>query len=336
MQRKKPEDVPADRGAWSFGQLLRWHVDNNTQPDAVETPSWPRRARKLETFAGEIGLSPRALRFWLKDELLPTSSNYAAIERALFGSNPRHDPYRDELRAAYGAARPRSANGTASLIGVLQATDVQPRLSRLSAEYDAAEHGLLQLAVASTLKRAIAELDFDRQRSPAMTHEEFAFVAAPYVRQQVRAIAALSRSTVTDWSQHNASGQEFLDAQHGKDVRRIFVLASPAEFEAYRRKVFPAHEKAYGAANIFVCPESAATRLLAALPASLRIRDDEDFAIFDNAVAAVCHGATVTFRTDRLARCQKTFAAISRFVVTNGLSLEQLGREPAKVAEIFL
>jgi hypothetical protein len=60
--------------------------------------AWSRKG-----FAGELGVSVRAVGFWLSGERTP--DDLASIERVLFGSNEQFDPWKGLLRAAYHRAR---------------------------------------------------------------------------------------------------------------------------------------------------------------------------------------------------------------------------------------
>jgi hypothetical protein len=91
----------ADRTEWSFGRLLKYHLENGTRPN-VE-PSKIGKPWQPKEFGGVMGISARAVSYWLRDRHLPLST--AEIEGALFGKRQDVDELRAELRQALQKTR---------------------------------------------------------------------------------------------------------------------------------------------------------------------------------------------------------------------------------------
>lgn len=331
----------AARTAWSFAQLLRWHLDRGTRPDA--DPATPPRAWQRKAFAGDLRMNERTIRDWLNRGVLPEEQNRAAVERLLFGNSPLHDSARRELQDAWSRdvakmASPLVAEDRGddpSLLAWMRQGDRGELLRRLSAEYDAA-HPLLRLCVETTVGNFLQTLTFDRQHGPAINHQDFAFMAAPYIRDRVGQLRAMTRSRVTDWSAVNPSGRTILRAQQGKDVRRIFCLDSVEVCELYSATVFPRHAETYGAANVLICAEAHVDDNIARLPAIYRIGPNDDFAVYDDAVVALCSGQDlVSFRTDKLSACREVFAGVEAFIRDRGQSYAELQGQDDWPRQVF-
>lgn len=94
---------PPNRDAWTFGQLLSWHLFvYGTRPDGnPESPVgkiWtPKRA------ADALGITTRTLWHWLGDKHPPFDT--ATAERVLFGDNPAYDIWRLEIQESLRTTR---------------------------------------------------------------------------------------------------------------------------------------------------------------------------------------------------------------------------------------
>jgi MerR HTH family regulatory protein len=86
-----------DRGKWSFGQLLDWHLLRGTRRGG----QIDQAGRKWSTkeLADAIGVQPRTIRYWKKNEHLPTEIE--TLERVLFGADACYAEWRLELRHAH-------------------------------------------------------------------------------------------------------------------------------------------------------------------------------------------------------------------------------------------
>ena len=323
-----------ERKSWSFGTILAWHIGQGTRP-SPSAKVWQRRSWKQEDFAQAVSVTARALYDWLNDIRLPNSLE--RIEQALFGENANYEQYRMELRAAYDKAKKQNKNRNddsrivSSLHLLLQTQILKERLDRLSEEYDAAEHPLVRVVIEDIVKRFFFELAFDREKSPIMTYQDFAFHVVPYIMRKVRTIKAFSRSHVTNWRALAAAGKKYLDAQQGKNIKRIFVLSSKAELDLFEEEVFPIHAELAGAQNIFICSAAIAAKLIADLPKSGRIKRNEDFAIFDDKVVAFCSGKDVRIRTDNLEMTKQVFDSVIKYLEGDNLTYEELKRDPLRV-----
>jgi tetratricopeptide (TPR) repeat protein len=96
--------LDSGRARWSFGRLLDWHFIRGTRRGDVGKP-WTTK-----TFADAVGLSDRAVRYWLRDEHLPQDT--LTIEDRLFGSDVSGSmAWRLELREALARSRAAGRNG---------------------------------------------------------------------------------------------------------------------------------------------------------------------------------------------------------------------------------
>jgi hypothetical protein len=224
-----------------------------------------------------------------------------------------------------------STSGSGTLYRLLQTEKRKTHLDKLSDEYDEAEHPIVREVVERIIEKFCHDIAFNRHMTPAMTHQDFAAHVSPYLKQHVSSIRALSRSNVTDWRALNPHGQVYLNAQRGKDIKRIFVLASKVEFDSFNINILPAHEALYGANNMFVCSEVTASPLI-----DSRISREQDFAIFDNQLVAFCSGNKVRIRVDNIINVLKIFESLMSYFEGRELhSYEYLKRNPSKVEELF-
>ncbi len=109
--RKPAEPSAAERGSWSFGVLLQWHIDNDTRPAQIAGKPW--QSWTFQRFAGAVDVTDRALRDWRNGVALPSEDNRETIERVLFGDDPAYTASRQELRAAYRRAKSGGDTGPA-------------------------------------------------------------------------------------------------------------------------------------------------------------------------------------------------------------------------------
>ena len=93
------------RTAWSFSQLLKWHLDRGTRPatQGQQLGSW-----SIKEFAFAVkhpqdkSLPDRSVRNWLNGESIPSPEYFQNVETALFGSDLRCSArLRTELKDAY-------------------------------------------------------------------------------------------------------------------------------------------------------------------------------------------------------------------------------------------
>jgi tetratricopeptide (TPR) repeat protein len=91
------EGDSSDRAKWSFGQLLDWHLLRGTRRGG----KIDQAGRKWSTkeLADAIGVQPRTIRYWKKNEHLPTEIE--TLERVLFGADACYAEWRLELRHAH-------------------------------------------------------------------------------------------------------------------------------------------------------------------------------------------------------------------------------------------
>ncbi|HUK30040.1 MAG TPA: hypothetical protein VLV89_02940 [Candidatus Acidoferrum sp.] len=176
--------------------------------------------------------------------------------------------------------------------------------------YERIGHPLLKNLADRELANAVERIRFDERVSNKLTHEEFGVDVSPYVKSRVKSIRALTRSTVTDWRKFQATSLQYREAQRGKNVRRILVLTDLAQYNEFAREILVSHAKDFGASNIFICSKKVADEVIASLPPSGRIADDEDFAIFDDDVVAFCAGGEVRIRTDYVDRCDQAHSNV--------------------------
>jgi hypothetical protein len=97
------KSLPENRGDCSFGDLVYWHFfEHGTRPDGDPSVKIGR-LWGLKDASAKLGISERALRYWLADKHLPDS--IAPLERVLFGNSPVFDDWRLELVGALRKTR---------------------------------------------------------------------------------------------------------------------------------------------------------------------------------------------------------------------------------------
>ncbi|MEA2951908.1 MAG: hypothetical protein QOJ96_1428 [Alphaproteobacteria bacterium] len=111
------KSLPENRAACSFGDLVYWHLFvHGTRPD-TDPSAKIGRVWDLKRASGALGISERALRYWINDKHLPDSTT--AIERVIFGNSPAFDDWRLELVEALRKTRLANAGKAAgSNLGV--------------------------------------------------------------------------------------------------------------------------------------------------------------------------------------------------------------------------
>lgn len=100
-----------DRAAWTFGQLLDWHLQRGTRPAATSAEKGAPWGNK--EFANAIGKaknaaqppSERTIRNWRHGETLPEPTDFNAVLTALFGGKSEYVDWRGELTNKYHQAR---------------------------------------------------------------------------------------------------------------------------------------------------------------------------------------------------------------------------------------
>jgi hypothetical protein len=91
----------------SFGQCLGFLLlEHGTRPEG--SPDTPGRPWSQKEFGDIIGMSARAVRYWLDEEKSP--GDLLSIERALFGDSKKYDDWRLALRRAYRRRKPEGDN----------------------------------------------------------------------------------------------------------------------------------------------------------------------------------------------------------------------------------
>jgi DNA-binding transcriptional MerR regulator len=97
------KSLPENRADCSFGDLVYWHLfERGTRPDG-DPSAKIGRIWGLKEASAKLGISERALRYWLADKHLPDS--IAPLERVLFGNSPVFDDWRLELVGALRKTR---------------------------------------------------------------------------------------------------------------------------------------------------------------------------------------------------------------------------------------
>jgi hypothetical protein len=212
---------------------------------------------------------------------------------------------------------------------------LRSEMNRTVAVYSRIQHPLLRDLAIQDFTKAIKGLNFEEVRSSEITHEDFGLAVERYIRNHVRSVRALSKSWVTNWDKFKASSSNYRNAQLGKDVQRIFVLRDEAEFEKFRKRIFDAHEADFGGEAFYICSAAVVSVLVDSLPPSERVREDEDFAIFDDDVVALCQGDRVRVRTDEIGRCRRVFQSVLQYVKSNKQSYAAIKGDPDRIAAIF-
>jgi hypothetical protein len=70
VPQKVEEAERPDRKTWSFGRILRWHMDHDTRPEPVAAQPW--RVWEQKKFAEALGgISTKAIRLWFSALTLP-------------------------------------------------------------------------------------------------------------------------------------------------------------------------------------------------------------------------------------------------------------------------
>jgi hypothetical protein len=116
--------LPENRADCTFGDLVYWHFfRHGTRPD-TDPSAKIGRVWGLKRASEALGISERALRYWINDKHLPDSTS--GLERVIFGSSPVFDDWRLELVEALhktrlaNAARsagPRAGSGMHAVTG---------------------------------------------------------------------------------------------------------------------------------------------------------------------------------------------------------------------------
>jgi hypothetical protein len=97
------KSLPENRADCSFGDLVYWHLFvHGTRPDG-DPSAKIGRLWGLKDASAKLGISERALRYWLADKHLPDS--ITALERVIFGDSCVFDDWRLELVEALRKTR---------------------------------------------------------------------------------------------------------------------------------------------------------------------------------------------------------------------------------------
>jgi hypothetical protein len=97
------KSLPENRVDCSFGDLVYWHLFSyGTRPDGNPSAKMGR-VWGLKRASEELGISERALRYWINDKHLPDSTS--GFERIIFGNSPLFDDWRLELVEALRKTR---------------------------------------------------------------------------------------------------------------------------------------------------------------------------------------------------------------------------------------
>jgi hypothetical protein len=97
------KSLPENRADCSFGDLVYWHLFSyGTRPDGNPSATMGR-VWELKRASDELGISERALRYWLADKHLP--DGITGLERIIFGNSPVYDDWRFELVEALRKTR---------------------------------------------------------------------------------------------------------------------------------------------------------------------------------------------------------------------------------------
>jgi hypothetical protein len=97
------KSLPENRADCSFGDLVYWHLFSyGTRPDGNPSAKIGR-VWALRRASAELGISERALRYWINDKHLPDSTS--GFERVIFGNSPLFDDWRLELVEALRKTR---------------------------------------------------------------------------------------------------------------------------------------------------------------------------------------------------------------------------------------
>jgi|HubBroStandDraft_3_1064219.scaffolds.fasta_scaffold06880_3 tetratricopeptide (TPR) repeat protein len=97
------QSLVSDRAAWSFAQLLDWHLSRGTRPS--KSPQIPGASWTNKEFASCLGNDERTVRNWRYARNTP--SEIASVERELLGDSDGYAEWRSELREAYRRTKPR-------------------------------------------------------------------------------------------------------------------------------------------------------------------------------------------------------------------------------------
>jgi hypothetical protein len=104
------KSLPENRADCSFGDLVYWHLFSyGTRPDGNPSAKMGR-VWELKRASGALGISERALRYWINDKHLPDSTS--TLERVIFGNSPLFDDWRLELVEALRKTRLANAAKT--------------------------------------------------------------------------------------------------------------------------------------------------------------------------------------------------------------------------------
>jgi hypothetical protein len=117
MTRKNQKNPPGDRGSWSFGRLLNWHLrENGTRPNGS-----PRiwTIVEFDQTITPVVVDGRKVRNWITNRNLPTIYWFNKILHALFNNNPIHSEFKQELGDVYKRARASDVIQTVRAFGTL-------------------------------------------------------------------------------------------------------------------------------------------------------------------------------------------------------------------------
>lgn len=104
-------DTHSDRSDCPFGQLLDWHLERGTRPEAApECKGAPWRNKEFATAIGSAkraaqGPSERTIRNWRNSDTLPEPPDLTAIVQVLFGGKPTYAKWQAEITEKYHDAR---------------------------------------------------------------------------------------------------------------------------------------------------------------------------------------------------------------------------------------
>lgn len=212
---------------------------------------------------------------------------------------------------------------------------LRAEMGRAVAVFGRVQHPMLRDLAIQDFTKAIRSVNFEEARSSEITHEDFGLAVERYIKNNVRTVRALSKSWVTNWDKFKASSSNYRSAQLGKEVQRIFVLRDVAEFEKFQKRIFDVHEADFGGESFYICSAAVVSVLVESLPPSERIAEDEDFAIFDDDIVALCQGERVRVRTDELGRCRRVFQSVLQYARTNKQSYGAIKGKSERIAAIF-
>jgi hypothetical protein len=213
---------------------------------------------------------------------------------------------------------------------------LRQRIERLFKEYKQLENDFIRNIVVRSVENFFSGLDFGTHRSPVLSLEDFGYVIAPYIKDNVARIRGFNRESVTIWGKYHASGDTYRRAHSGKQAERIFVVKTMDQYFCLQ-EILQAHVEVYGAGNIFICPESVVSSIMKGLPEKWKLTNDEDFAIFDEHMVALCSSQKVTFLTDSdsIEKCLQVFDKIYQAVTDAKLDYTSIQNDEASKLKKF-